>query len=251
MRAVNLIPSDQRRGGGGGTSVATNVLLGGLAAIVVAVGAYVLADNSVNSRRGELARVTADATSTEQRAAALKPYSDFASMRQTRAATVASLASSRFDWHRVMNEMSRALPGNVWLTSLIGTVAPGVTIDGASSAGDTGSLRSAVPSPAVELVGCTESQAEVSRVMARLRLLHGVTRIALAASEKTDSSSGGGPSGASSGGSTDSSDCRNGLTRLPKFQLVVFFKAPAGAVTPGGHAPGQAATQPTSTGASK
>lgn len=251
MRAVNLIPNDQRRGGGGGASLATNIVLGALAAVVIAVAAYVLADNSVNSRRGELTRVTSEANAAEQRAAALKPYRDFAALRQTRAQTVASLAASRFDWERVMSELSRALPGNVWLTSLIGTVTPGVTMDGASSTGDTGSLRSAVASPAIELVGCTDTQAGVSRVMARLRLLNGVTRVALASSEKTDNSSGSGPSGGGSGGSTDSSDCRNGITRLPKFQLVVFFKSPTGAASPGTGSPGQATARPASTGASQ
>jgi Tfp pilus assembly protein PilN len=225
VRAVNLIPSDQRRGGGGGSGGATHVLLAALAAIVVAVGAYVLTDNSVNSRRSELSRVSADATATAQRAVALKPYREFASLRELRVRTVAALAASRFDWQRVMSELARALPDNVWLTSLVGTVAPGVTLDGASSTGDTGSLRSAVQSPAVEIVGCTDTQAEVSRVMARLRLLHGVSRVSLAASEKSQSSSGGTGGGGSAGGA-DSSDCRNGQTRFPRFEVVVFFNSP-------------------------
>lgn len=224
MRAVNLIPSDQRRGGGG-SGTPTHVVLAALAAIVVAVGAYVLTDNSVNSRRSELSRVRTDATATAQRAAALKPYREFASLRELRVRTVAALAASRFDWQRVMSELSRALPTNVWLTSLVGTVAPGVTLDGASSTGDTGALRSAVQSPAVEIVGCTDTQAEVSRVMARLRLLHGVSRVSLASSEKSQSSSGGTGGGGSAGGA-DSSDCRNGQTRFPRFSVVVFFNSP-------------------------
>jgi hypothetical protein len=89
------------------------------------------------------------------------------------------------------------------------------------------------------MVGCTESQAAVSRVMARLRTLNGVQRVSLAASEKADAS------GASTTGAS-SSDCRNGNSRYPKFQIVVFFTGPKsspGAVV----APGQAAvaTQPT------
>jgi Tfp pilus assembly protein PilN len=226
--------------------VATNVLLGGLAAVVVAVGVFVVLDNTVNSRRSDLARVTSEAAVTELRAAALKPYRDFATLRQTRSQTVAALAASRFDWERVMGELSRALPTNVWLTSLVGTVAPGVSVEGTGSAGGTGSLRSAVQSPAVELVGCTTSQAEVSRVMARLRLLHGVTRVALASSEKSQGA--GTASGGGSAGSADSSDCRNGHSQLPKFELVVFFQAPTALPSTGAVAgPGQ----PTSTGVSR
>jgi Tfp pilus assembly protein PilN len=230
VRAVNLIPADQRRGvgggGAGGGGTATYAVLGALAAVVVAVGAYVLVGNSVNSRKSDLARVNAQATTAQQQATALQPYREFAKLREARVQTVASLAASRFDWERVMSDLSRALPNDVWLTSLIGTVAPGVSFEGANSSGDTGALRSAVQTPAVELVGCTETQSEVSRVMARLRLLHGVTRVSLGSSEKTDSTAGSG-GGASASGGGNSGDCRNGSSHFPQFEMVVFFKGPA------------------------
>jgi Tfp pilus assembly protein PilN len=185
VKAANLVPVDQRRGdasGGSGPSTPTVILLAGLTALVVAAVAYVLAGNSVNSRKSELSRVSAEATTAEQQAAALKPYRDFAALREARVQTVTSLAASRFDWDRVMSDLARALPGDVWLTSLAGTVSPGVTLDSTGTGSDTGSLRSAVQSPAVEIVGCTVNQSDVSRVMARLRLLHGVTRVSLASS---------------------------------------------------------------------
>jgi Tfp pilus assembly protein PilN len=240
MRAVNLLPADQRRGGSspGRSGPAVYVVLGALAALVVFVGAYVLSANEVNSNRSQLAQAQQEATSLEQQAAAFKPYHEFASLSQTRVQTVNQLADSRFDWERVMRELAQALPGDVWLTSLVGTVAPGVNLEGASGAAATGSLRSALPLPAVEMVGCTESQAAVSRVMARLRTLNGVQRVSLAASEKSDAT------GASTDGAS-SSDCRNGNSHFPKFQIVVFFTAPKS--SPGAAAaPNQAvaATQP-------
>jgi Tfp pilus assembly protein PilN len=222
--------------------VGTYAVLGVLAAVVVVVVAYVLAGNAVNSRKTQLTRVSAQATTVEQQAAALKPYQQFAALQAARVKTVASLAASRFDWERVMSELARALPDDVWLTSLTGTVAPGVSLDDASSAGDTGSLRSAVQSPAVELVGCTESQAEVSRVMARLRLLHGVTQVSLASSEKAES---GGPSAGAPSASTNSSDCRNGSARFPQFQVVAFFKPTAGMAAGAASGPGATPTPPT------
>ena len=54
-------------------------------------------------------------------------------MQEQRAATIASLADSRFDWQRVMHELALILPGDVWLTNLSGTAGPGVSIDGGSS----------------------------------------------------------------------------------------------------------------------
>jgi Tfp pilus assembly protein PilN len=248
MRAVNLLPADQRRGGprAGSSGNGAYAVLGVLAALVVGVGAYVTTVNSVNSSRGKLSQAGAEAASLEQQAAVFKPYHEFATLSQTRVRTVADLARSRFDWERVMRELSRALPGDVWLTSLVGTVKPGVTLEGATGSG-TGSLRSSLPVPAVELVGCTESQAEVSRVMARLRTLNGVQRVSLAASEKSEAASG---TASTDGGS--SGDCRNGSSRYPQFQIVVFFEAPK-ALPGSGASPDAVATgaAPVSTGEAK
>ena len=41
-----------------------------------------------------------------------------------------SLADSRFDWERVMRELSLILPDDVWLTNLTGKASPAVQIDG-------------------------------------------------------------------------------------------------------------------------
>jgi Tfp pilus assembly protein PilN len=255
VRAVNLIPRDQRRGGGGGpggrTGSAVYIVLGALGAVVLAMAVYVLTGNQVNSRKGEVAKVNQEATALEQQAAALKPYTQFATLSESRLQTVKSLADSRFNWERAMRDLARALPGDVWLTSLVGTVAPGVTLEGGGG-GSTGSLRSAVKMPAIEIVGCTESQSSVSRVMARLRTMRGVQRVSLAASEKAEGTAGGGGGGASA-------DCRNGSSRFPQFQLVVFFDAPKsleatpaqGAPAPQGAAApaNQPVSQPTSNGA--
>jgi Tfp pilus assembly protein PilN len=241
VRAVNLIPRDQRRGGGGGpggrTGSAVYILLGVLGALVLAMSVYVLTGNQVNSRKGEVAKVNQEATALEQQAAALKPYSQFATLSKSRLETVTSLADSRFNWERAMRDLARALPDDVWLTSLVGTVAPGVTLEGGGG-GSTGSLRSAVTMPAIELVGCTESQSSVSRVMARLRTMRGVQRVSLASSEKAEGTAGGG-----GGGST--ADCRNGSSQFPQFELVIFFDAPKSMQT----TPGQGATAPQGTAA--
>jgi Tfp pilus assembly protein PilN len=237
VRAVNLIPRDQRRGGGGGpggrTGSAVYIVLGALGALVLAMAVYVLTGNQVNSRTGEVAKVNQEATTLEQQAAALKPYSQFATLSESRLQTVTSLADSRFNWERAMRDLARALPSDVWLTSLVGTVAPGVTLEGGGG-GSTGSLRSAVQMPAIEIVGCTESQSSVSRVMARLRTMRGVQRVSLASSEKAEGAAGSG------GGGGAAADCRNGSSRFPQFQLVIFFDSPKSAQL----TPGQGATAP-------
>ena len=264
MKAVNLIPPEQRRGGAapGRSGGAVYIVLGALGLVVVALAAYVMAGNSVKDRQAELVRVTEETTKAEAQVAALKPYRDFAQIRQTRAQTVTSLAASRFDWERTMRQLGSVLPRNVWLSSMIGTVAPGVAFASGGSGGgggSTGTLRGAVQAPAIELIGCTEKQADVSRVMARLRQMDEVTRVSLAASEKSDTASAGGSdasaggasAGGGGGGSGGNTDCRNGSTRFPQFQIVVFFRPLPGATTgaPGapGATPAAAAPQPAPT----
>jgi Tfp pilus assembly protein PilN len=238
VRAVNLIPNEARRGGGAGSAgragSAVYIVLGALGVLVVAMAVYVMTGNQVTSRKGEVAKANQDATTLEQQAAALKPYAQFASLSESRLKTVASLADSRFDWERAMRDLARALPGDVWLTSVVGTVAPGVNFEG-SGGGATSSLRGAVQAPAIEIVGCTDSQSSVSRVMARLRTMHGVQSVSLASSEKAQ-----GAVGPAGGGGGNSGDCRNGNGQFPQFQLVVFFDAPKSAQT----TPGQGATPP-------
>ena len=232
MRAVNLIPTDARRGGAAParSGGAVYVLLGVLAIAVVALASYVLTQNSISDRQAQLAKVKRDADTAQATATALAPYRQFAQLSRTRVETVRSLASSRFDWERAMRDLALVMPDNVWLTSFTGTVAPGINFGGAGATGssDTGTLRSSQQVPAVELVGCTENQAEVARVMARLRLVQGVTQVSLASSEKSDVSTAAGGSGAA-GATTGGTDCRNGSPKFPQFSMVVFFKALPGA----------------------
>jgi Tfp pilus assembly protein PilN len=237
MRAVNLIPEDERRGAGGAagrSGGAAYLLLGGLAIVVIMLAAFTLTGRTVSDRKTELARVERDAQAAEARAAQLQAYTTFASLRAKRVETVKSIASSRFDWSHAMHEIARVVPNDVWLTDLRGTVTPSVSLQ-SGAGGGAGSLRGALPNPAVELNGCTTSQDEVARMMTRMRLIDGVTRVALQESSKADESGGGGSAG---GG-----DCRYGSAKFPKFALVVFFDqvaapAPAAAAaTPTGSTP--------------
>ena len=113
MRAVNLIPPEERRGSAGAPGRAGNavyILLGVLGVCVIAAAAFALTSNSIKNRRGKVATATAEASGMEAQATALKPYADFASLGAKRASTVQSLADSRFDWERVLRDLSIVLP---------------------------------------------------------------------------------------------------------------------------------------------
>lgn len=208
MRAVNLIPSESGRGGSAG-GVGAYVVLGVLALLLVGVLAYVVTNNQLAQRRADLAAVQTQAARAQEQANAMAPYREFAALAQARVETVRQLGAARFDWHRAFSDLAQVIPDDVWLTSLLGTVTTGVSVDGAG-AGDTGPIRSALPNPAIELTGCTVGHDQVARLISRLRLMTGVLRVALADSTKDDAGSGG-------------ADCRYGHDRFPQFGLVVFF----------------------------
>lgn len=219
MRAVNLIPSDSAREGAGG-GIGAYALLAVLGVLVAGVIAYVLTNNALVERRAELDSLQTQVRAAQAQAEATRPYREFAALAEARVRTVRELGAARFDWHRAFRELSRVIPDNVWLTELLGTVTTGVSVEGSGS-GTTSTLRSAMPNPAIEIVGCTTRHEHVARFISRLRLMTGVVRVSLADSEKLDAA--GSSSGAGEAPRPDGSDCRYGNVRYPRFGLVVFF----------------------------
>jgi len=210
MRAVNLMPGDDRGSRGLGsddTGGIVYVLLGGLAVMVALASLWANSSNHISSRQSELELVTIAADAAEARAAKAAPYEAYASLADARLATVASLSATRFDWAHSLRELSRVLPADVWLTSLDGT-------SGATGAAPT-TTASAAPAPTFEFVGCTGTQAKVARLMARLRAVDGVRDVDLKTSEKPET---GGDKACPANAPSD-----------PKFTIVITFKTPGSA----------------------
>jgi Tfp pilus assembly protein PilN len=214
MKAVNLIPADERRGSGGGSGLTSYILLGVLALVVVVGAAFTVVNRNVSDRRKELADVQQRIQAAQNEAQALKAYTTFTTVREQRSETVRSLATSRFDWAHALHEVARTMPSNAWLTSMRATVTPTTPVEG----GVADPLRNSVQSPAIEIVGCTTSQDKVAGVISSLRRANGVQRISLSSSERLDA----GTAAAGSAGG----DCRNGNVRFPKFSMTLFFTAP-------------------------
>ena len=98
-----------------------------------------------------------------------------------------ALASARFDWEQSLRDLSRALPSDVYLSSLKGTVGGGACAGGGSG------LRGAIGSaPGHRALRLHQEPARRRDVMSRLRNVQGVTRVSLAKSEKSTPSPAGG-----------------------------------------------------------
>jgi Tfp pilus assembly protein PilN len=112
-------------------------VLGVLVALLVGVVAYVLTANQVTSKKDELAAVTQEAQTTQAKVAALGSFGNFASIKQTREQSVAQLAQARLDWERLMRELARVLPADVFINNLDAAATATASADaaGGSSGG--------------------------------------------------------------------------------------------------------------------
>ena len=217
MKAVNLIPADQRRSSSaaGKSGGAVYVLLGGLAIVVAMVAALTLTNRSIADNTAKADALDAQAQVATAKVGNLAAYKQFNEVVKTRATGVKTLAATRIDWGETFEQVSRVVPADVSLTQLVASTAPG-------QGGGSVSLRSALSNPAIEIVGCAPSQSRVALLMARLRRLEGVQRVSVASSGKQD--------GSASASKSDSGDSGSGGCQIddqiPQFQMVVFFGTP-------------------------
>lgn len=210
MKAVNLIPRDARRRGGSpslGNLGASHLLIGLLAVALAMVTVYVLSNNTVNSRKAQLASLHQQVARVSSEISRLQSYESFEKLAQARESTVQEIAQTRFDWHGALSDLSKVVPANTTLESLQATVSPSTNVGGGSG---SGSVRADIVAPAFALKGCTASQDDVAQLMSRLRLINGVSRVTLEDSTGTPVGTSVSPS---SGGCTG-----------PTFDMVVFFQ---------------------------
>jgi Tfp pilus assembly protein PilN len=211
MRPVNLIPAEERPGSRKPlrSGPLAYMLVGALAAAVIAITALVVTENSISDKKAEVTQLEAEGAQITAKAQALSPYTQFASVREQRLATVTELADSRFDWARILHELSLVIPPDVQLTSLAGNATAG--------AGGVGvGLRSQIAGPALEMIGCASGQAGVAAFIEAVKGIDGVTRVGV-----PSSSISGGAGG--EGNATAAGTCSAGGTA--QFQLVAAFDA--------------------------
>jgi Tfp pilus assembly protein PilN len=240
VKAVNLIPADAHAAGGRfkvKLAPPTYALLGLLVAGIVLMTAYVLAGNKVASSQAQLTTLRAEVAQAQSRAAQLGSYGKFASLAQTRVGAVRGIAATRFDWHTALANLAKVVPANTTLSSVTGSVVPGASPGGGS--GGSSPLRTDITAPALELAGCSASQDDVARLISRLRVMSGVTNVALGSSQKATQAAGSGSSSGAGGCNADA----------PSFDVIVFYKSIPGAGATGATSLGSATTTGTTGGA--
>lgn len=183
MKAVNLIPPEQRRGAGGigGRSGGIVYVVVGTLAVIVALGVvYAFAVKAVAKHKGQLDAVTEQVAQVQQQAAALTPFVEVQSLRDNAAAGVVNLAEGRFNWPLAMQQLVLALPRDVTLTQLNGTAS---TVAGSSSSTAT-TTTTTTGGSTFSMAGCASSMSEVATIISDLQRVPSVTSVALENEQK-------------------------------------------------------------------
>jgi Tfp pilus assembly protein PilN len=157
MRAVNLIPRDDRRQRGAAQRRENPVLIGGVAGTVLVtaiIAAWFLtasAGVADNQKRRDAAQ--AELASTPVPPPTVPEASALEQEKTARVAALSTALAGRLAWDRVLREFSLVLPDDVWLTQL-SAQAPGA----AAAAG-------------FSISGKTYSHDGVARLLARLAIV--------------------------------------------------------------------------------
>jgi Tfp pilus assembly protein PilN len=172
MRAVNLLPRqqvEQKRERPNAVVLVAGI--GGAAVVLALVAGTLVANRSVNREQQALtsARAVLAVTPAHQLSAQTQAFrQQVLTQREQRSLALASALGKRVAWDRVLRRFALVLPGDVWLTSLTGTVP----LDPAVTATAT-TTSSSLPAAATDLtiVGYTYSQASVARLLERLAVV--------------------------------------------------------------------------------
>jgi Tfp pilus assembly protein PilN len=175
VRPVNLLPREHRRAARAERPGSAYAVLGVLGVLLVMAIAYVTVANQVKQHTGDANSAAAEADQLEAQAQQLGSFTNFAQIQQTRLASVATVASSRFDWERLMRELSRIMPERSWLQ----TADASTTTETDTTAAPTAAGVGTPTGPTATLVGCTPRQSDVARMMVRLRQMNRVDDVQL------------------------------------------------------------------------
>jgi len=178
MRAVNLLPEDQRPGSrwktvGRGAS-ARRVLGGaGVAAGVIALAFAALTIQQrgvVDERRTQLHDVEARLVAAQAQALAVQQAQ---AASEARFSALQTLVAQRVVWEDVLRDLARVLPGGVFLQTLQAT-SPTLTAADAAIPGEAPT--------GFTVTGSADSQVRVAQVLDRLDLLPWLTDVTLQSS---------------------------------------------------------------------
>ena len=163
MRAVNLLPRDDKRQRAQPGAVLLTGVLGGVLVTAVLAGGFLMTSSSVNEHQSNVDALRAELAAIPPAAEAPVDSSGLETEKSQRVALLGKALASRVAWDRILREISLVLPEDIWLESMAAN-APDpnfVPTPGAIEA----------PAGAFTITGYSYSHDGVARLLARLSVV--------------------------------------------------------------------------------
>ena len=178
MRAVNLMPRDERRAG---LDLGRLPLLGAAGGVVVVTAAAFFlssaASSTADTHKAELQAVEASIALLPKGPNAAVSVGALVEERSNRVAALSSALGRRTAFDRIMRQISLVLPANAWLTHLDAAAPSGVPLPGSVPA-----TQGVAAVGGVTIQGATYSHDSVATVLARLAVVPSLTAVRLTSS---------------------------------------------------------------------
>jgi Tfp pilus assembly protein PilN len=223
MRAVNLLPRDEKQPRLEGGRIPLLLAAGGV--VVVTAGAFLIASSAsgtADERRTELAAIEAAIAQVPKPPGQALDQGVLAQERTDRVAALSAALTTRFSFDKLLREISFVLPQDAWLTGLKAglpaTVAPQAGAPSASS------------SPAAQDVtidGATYSHDSVALILSRLSVVPSLENVSLSATARVE------PQSTETVTSATPTSKKARKTKKAKQKVVVTFTI-AASLRPGG-----------------
>src|SRR6266516_745756 len=189
MRAINLLPRDEKRRAGPTlpTPVAVTALVSLTVVTVLLCGLFLSAHGKVSSRQLELAQKEAELAAIPVPAQSqLQQQDALVADKQARVTALNSALSKRIAWDRLLREFALVLPDDVWLLSLSAQAPSSATATAAPTTSSTSSIPALGGQLGFSIEGYTYSHDAVARLLTRLAVVPDLQQIQLVTSEQTE-----------------------------------------------------------------
>jgi Tfp pilus assembly protein PilN len=174
MRAVNLLPRDEKRQRQQPGAVLLTGVLGSVLVVAVLAGGFLMTSSAVSDRQAEVDALRAELAAIPPAPEAPADSAGLETQKNDRVALLGKALASRVAWDRVLREVSLVLPEDIWLESLTANAAdPNFT----PTPGKT-----EAPPGGFTITGYSYSHDGVARLLARLSVLPELDRPTLGSS---------------------------------------------------------------------
>jgi Tfp pilus assembly protein PilN len=173
MRAVNLLPRDDKRQRRQPGAVLLTAVLGGVLVTAVLAGLFLMTSSTVSERQSDVDALRAELAAIPPAPKAPVDSSGLETEKSQRVVVLGKALASRVAWDRILRELSLVLPEDIWLESLAAN-APDPNFVPAPGA--------EAPKGGVTITGYSYSHDGVARLLSRLSVLPQLDRPALGSS---------------------------------------------------------------------